>query len=200
MKKSNVAVFVVGILGVFFWPALQAWGEPSFPAPGSKTCVVNNPGKGALAIKGTVAVEVVNGFNAPRSSQDVDFTLRLERSGAQHFFRLHLVTELGAMSNEAIACRMLNPNDTDDLDTENVDPDEYVSRDVSTLVNQILTTFDLPGRRLVITDSSISDAGEPEPIPGTETGFPIPGTYPSQPAYHRGSSLVNIVIYAVPSP
>jgi hypothetical protein len=127
------------------------------------SCQIPNPSAGALAIRGTVAVETQR---SDAVATDVDYTLRLTRSGATAFFRLSLNTLAFGKTNEEMLCLALE------------DPG---------LSAQILAAFNLPpGRRLLITDKSITNAevqGPDQVIPGTGT----PG---------RASTMGDVTIYA----
>jgi hypothetical protein len=127
------------------------------------SCQIPNPSAGALAIRGTVAVETQR---SDAVATDVDYTFRLTRSGATTFFRLSLVALAFGKTNEEILCLALE------------DPGFSA---------QILAAFNLPpGRRLLITDKSITNAevqGPDQVIPGTGT----PG---------RASTMGDVTIYA----
>jgi hypothetical protein len=175
MPRTRSLLSVVGILVATLGLAFAAWaGGPGGGEPAS--CQVLNPGAGAVAIRGTVAVE------AQRSdavATPVDYTLRLARTGATPcgddpagkvcFFRLSLEAIVFGKSNEDVLCLALE------------DPG---------LSAQILAGFNLPPtRRLVITDKSITNAevqGPDQVIPGTGD----PG---------RASTLGDVVIYACTS-
>lgn len=165
LEKLLLQILIIGLL---LGGSINAWAKSS-AAGGVPTCLTSNPGNGALAIRGTINVEVTGGLDNIFGPQDADFTLRLERSGATNFFRLHLSTPIAALSNEEIACRILDNN---------------ANPDVTTFVQQILTAFGIqPTRVFVITDKSISNAealGTDKTIPGTS----------------HASSMVDVTIYA----
>lgn len=138
MRRAEMVLVVVGMVAALCGPAADAWGGGGGPA-GPEFCVVDNPGAGARAIRGTVNVQVRSAdINDGTVPQEVDFTLRLERSGVTRFFRLHLDNQLIlGMTNEQIACVMLsNPS----------------------LVVAILDAFAPGQREIVITDKSITSA------------------------------------------
>jgi len=185
MKPVKQILIIISILGLLFGLTPQVFAGGS-PAPGDECCVVVNPGKGALAMKGTMALVYEAGIDF-----NLDVTLRLERSGAQHFFRLNLLgLDLYGLTNEGIACLILNPNET---------ANSLIQGKVTNFVNEILSAFfngpTAADTRLVITSYSISDCqGVYECI--NTSGEPvfcvIPGTT-------RTSRLGDIVIYAVES-
>lgn len=149
MKRLwKLACIAVGVVGIISSQNKSSWAYMP-PQGGSAQCVVSNPGNGALALRGTVGVVVTNGVFNPYGAQDMDATLRLERSGVQEFFRLHIQTRLSGKSNEEVMCLMLNPDETTNSATNQA---------VTTFVQKVLTKFGLPaGTRLVITSSSIRE-------------------------------------------
>lgn len=166
MTRSFTRWFGIGV-GLFSMvlcgsaqDALAGAGAGSTPS-----CQVNNPGGGSAAMKGTIAIDT----NV--ASSDTDYIIRLTRSGATHFYRLHLVTSLAGLSYEEMVCRALDPGNTTDPVA------------VQALVTQVMTDFGLSKTRLVIQDSSISNA---EPVSANQA---ILGT-------NRAGSLADIVIYA----
>jgi hypothetical protein len=181
MKRHRVLGTLVavglccGLIG-----SARAGGVADFPS-----CLVNRPGHGARALKGTLAVEVIGNVITGDGVHDVDFTLRLERSGQQHFFRLFLddTEDFGFLSDQERVCRILNPADT------TAEPANQAK--VIQFVNQILTAFDIPTDwRLVITKRSIRDTdGGPNRV--------IPGTVPPGEFIGRASGLADVKIYAV---
>jgi hypothetical protein len=126
--------------------AFNAWAGG--PGGGIATCQVMNSSGGAVAIRGTVAVEALGSGGEATA---VDYTFRLTRSGATAFFRLTKNTLVFGKTNEDMLCLALD------------DPN---------LSAQILAAFNLPrGHRLVITDKSITNAevqSLDQVIPGTE--------------------------------
>lgn len=188
MNRTRRLLLAIGIAAVLCGAPPDASGDGGQPAGGEPSCRVDTLGdaalaaSGAIALRGTVAVEVTSNIGLIIGPHDVDFTLRLERGGAQRFFRLHLFTSLGGLSNEEIICRMLNPSDTGDSA-------------VLAFVNQILTAFGLPSdRRLVIRPDSLSDTDAA--AGGTLLGqgqLQIGGTL-------HASAVANVTIYAVNAP
>lgn len=183
MKIIKKVLCSWAFIALIFGLTSQAHGDESGaePAPGVVSCLEKNPGSGALALRGTVAIEVISAFNNGffnLGSKDVNLTLRLERSGVQHFFRLSLFTDIDGLSNEEVACRFLNPSDTN-IGT--------IQAAVAGFVNLILNTFFGPSvttdnSRLVITSGSISE---------TDTGGTrITGS-------RNTSNLAEITIYKV---
>jgi len=125
--------------------AFDAWAGG--PGGGIASCQVPNSGAGALAIRGTVAVETQS---SGAVATDVDYTFRLTRSGATAFIRFTKNALVFGKTNEDVLCLALE------------DP---------VLSAQILGAFNLSaGRHLVITDKSITNAEVQNPdqvIPGT---------------------------------
>lgn len=182
MKTAKLTLVVIGIVGILLGLTPNAWAGGG-PAPGDECCVVVNPGGGALALKGTMALVYDKG-----NYHNVDITLRLERSGDQHFFRLNIQTNLKYLTNEGIACLILNPKETGDPD---------IIPKVENLVNEILSAFfvglDTSNTRLVITRNSISDT---QGVYGCsdDKGEPV---YCVIPGTTRTSTLGDITVYAV---
>lgn len=150
MKSVKLIVLTIGIFVLFvsLTPQVFAGGGPAATDP---CCLTINPGGGALALKGTLALVYYPGdsVNPPY----VDVTLRLERSGNQAFFRLNLpgLSLIGVPDNQVL-CTIFNPYETGDTDRQAL---------LNEFVTQILETF-FTGRtpdntRLVITPSSASD-------------------------------------------
>ena len=180
--KTLLLIIVVGIvLGLV--SQVSAGGSP---APGDECCVVINPGGGADAMKGTMAL-----VYDPDDNYSLEITLRLQRSGEQKFFRLKLTLgfSIEGLSNEAIICLILNPEETNS---------SKIQESVTLFVNQILLAFfgenyTADNTRLVITSDSISNyQGVYECT--HEDGSPV---YCSVPGTTRISTLGDIVIYAV---
>lgn len=180
MKRVKILpALVVGIVWVLCGVTLDAWGEVSGSGAGGDTpCVVKNPSSGALAIRGTVTAEVTAGLGNTFGSQEVDFTLRLERSGVQHFFRSHgTIVQMCVRSKESIACDMLNS--------------PGVSCTGCTLEDDIIAKFGLAqGSTVVITDSSITEI-QTDPAGSV---CPLEAVIPST---ERASNVADIVLYAV---
>jgi|RhiMetdeSRZDD1v2_1073273.scaffolds.fasta_scaffold406781_1 hypothetical protein len=140
-RVISLAVLFVAVSALAF----DAWAGG--PGGGIATCQVTNSSGGALAIRGTVAVETLQSVAV---ATDVDYTFRLTRSGATAFFRFTKNALVFGKTNEDVLCLAL-----DDLG----------------LSAQILAAFNLPpNRRLVITDKSITNAevqSLDQIIPGT---------------------------------
>src|SRR3989454_12709166 len=115
MTRKTILLIAVGSLMVFFGPVLKA---EAGGAGGTPSCLVSNSGSSSLAVRGTIAVDVTSNVGTT-SPQDVDFVVRLTRSGVTNFFRLRLVTNLTGLSNEEVVCRLFNPFDTNDSNTHN---------------------------------------------------------------------------------
>jgi len=190
MKRVKLVVMVVGIVGLLFALTPEVWANGE-PAPGDECCVVINPGGGALALKGTAALEVV-----PLGLADfsLDVLLRLERSGNQHFFRLNLTgVDLTPLTDQGILCLVLNP-----LEFE---PGQNRIK-ITAFVNQILSAFftglSTESTRLVITLSSFSDfqgvfsCDDPNEEGHDRLLCEIPGTIPP-----RIFTMGEITIFAV---
>ena len=145
MKRYKTMVLMAGAFVAFFGLTLQAWGGGT-PAPGlPPSCQVANPGQGAIALRGTAALEVheIDGLS---NAHDVDLTLRLERGGAIASFRSNDPdTNIWGVSNADIACLFLEK---------------------PAFAQSILAAFAPTKTRLVITSKSISNA-EQGLIPGT---------------------------------
>jgi hypothetical protein len=148
-------LIAAGLGGLLFLSDSSAWAKT--PSGGGPSCLINNPSNGAIALRGTVAINSI-----PGSPASVDVLARLERGGALKHFRLHLAQSINGLTNQEVACRIFNPNDTNDPDTVAA---------VGQFVNEILTFFGYSGRSLKITDNSISNAEvdpaiTPTPYPG----------------------------------
>lgn len=168
MQLRNMLATAIGVQLILFGMTGNVWAGS---AGGSVSCLVGKHGPGAVKLRGTIAVDVTSnvGLTAP---QDVDFVVRLERSGLTKFFRLHLLTPLNGLTHEEIACRIFNPGDTNDADTITA---------VTAFVQQILTDFGLTDKTvLVITDKSVANS---ESLAGTVFGS------------HQGS-MADITVYA----
>src|SRR3990172_608309 len=104
MKAIKTLVLVVSFFGITFGP-LEPWAKLSKAE--AISCVAGNAGGGAIALKGTLAMEVTSGLDIPSGNQDVYVTVRLARGGfaPTPFFRLPLVVNaVEANSNEGLAC------------------------------------------------------------------------------------------------
>ena len=172
MKAVKLTLAVVGIVGLLFGlaPGVWAGGAGGVLA----CCVVTNPGGGALAMKGTMAVV----WTPPPVGPNVDVKLRLERGGKFGFFQLNLKANIYGLDNFEFSCVVLNPDEPGNSD-ETKDA-------VTTFVNEILDSF-FPARksllRLVITRSSIT-------FTDGNAGGPIGTT-------GRVAAIGDIIIYAV---
>lgn len=208
MKRIKVAsIMTIGVVGIILCITTQAWSTAGFaPAPGDECCLVQNPGAGALAIKGTVTVTFEKILATPENYYNLDAVLRLERSGDVHFFRLNIPVDQDLemhMNDRAILCLILNP-----LESLNEGVGIVARERVKGFVNGILDTifpgvYGEPGSdllwqnaRLVITASSISNAMGVDQcddlsVPGPDCELcNIPET-------NRYASEGNVTIYAV---
>ena len=165
-RPLAVGAVICAIIGLPAAPAVWAFGGGGIP-----TCLVGNPGGGALAIRGVLAVTVTSmvGTSLP---QDADFVLRLERSGVMRFYRSHQVTPLSGLSAEEVVCRAVDQ-------INNSDPA------VAILVGQILTDFGPGKTRLVITDKSVTNAE------ALTNAVVVPGTIPA-----HAASMADVLLYA----
>ncbi len=109
------------------------------------SCVVNNPGNGAVALKGT-AVLVITSDVIAETKHLADVLFRLNRKDDTHFFRQQLFTPTSFLNYGELICRAINPDDTKDI---------FVQQDVQMFVDRILSAFGLEGKKLVITEHSI---------------------------------------------
>lgn len=201
MKNQKIALTVIGALGLLFILTTGVWagaGQGGFAA----CCVVTNPGGGALALKGTWALELIPSEESPAGAF-IDVKVRLERAGQFAFLDLTLDENLGGfiagLDNDETACLLLNPNSANQYPVEPPDTSETSDR-VIAFVDQILSTF-FPDKgmtavntALVITRGSVTftdgPAGSPvSPYPGVENP-PVPDT-------DRKSSIGDITIYAI---
>jgi len=181
MEKVRKTMFVC-FIGAFVILSGYAWAGVG-PAGTGPCCVIANPGAGALALKGTMALVWDPG------TLNVDITLRLERSGDLRFFRLNVPLNLQGQTDAQIICLILNPCATEDPE---------LREPVTVFVNEILNAF-FPGltacdTKLAITAGSIANAqGNLECLEGnTPENCYIPGT-------HRVSTLGDLTIYVVPT-
>jgi hypothetical protein len=144
--KPYRLVLLVSLFG-FLYGSNDIAFAGSKPASGPPpSCQVLKPAAGAPLIWGTVAVDATSDINS-LGAQNVDFILRLNKGQNQQFFRLHLFTPINGATNEEIACRMVNPDDTTDQATHDA---------VSAFVQNILSTFGLStDKKLVIIKTSV---------------------------------------------
>jgi hypothetical protein len=136
------------ILGSVLAMSINMISEASAGQGGVGACAVNNPGSGAVAIRGVLAVDVT----LPSTN---DYLWRFEKSGVANFYRLTIVRPLQGMSAEEVVCTGINDPLNPNLD-------------VMALERKILDKY-APGKtHLVITDKSVTNA---EPL---DTGVQIP--------------------------
>jgi len=161
-------VWALALIALLAAPAADAWANGA--AGGAGSCLVDNPGGGAVAVRGAASVLVHDAYaiHADGTILEIhfgplatDFTLVLEKGSVAATFRTRLVTPVVGLDNENLACRLLNPADTSQSD---------VVAAVTALVEHIRTTFGLrPGGRFVITPTSISG-------PTPSSAMQVPGT------------------------
>ena len=161
-------VWALALIALLVAPAADAWANGA--AGGAGSCLVDNPGGGAVAVRGAASVLVHDAYVIDTDgniqqinfgSVKTDFTLVLEKGSVAATFRTRLVTPVVGLDNENLACRLLNPEDTSDAG---------VIAAVTALVEHIRTTFGLrPGGRFVITPTSISG-------PTPSSAMQVPGT------------------------
>ena len=177
--KTRRFVAGIAIAALLLLSATAAWAGAG---EGIGCCTVTNPGGGASAIKGTVALHYTMPTGSEAARSDVE--LRLERSSLRGFFTVTLSEKpLAGKSNEEIVCSILNPAEAG-IENESA---------VEDLVDEILEYFfegkglNSTNTRLVITRSSITNTDGPSGTPildgGVRTG--------------RVLALADIVIYAV---
>ncbi len=178
MKKGRLSLVMAGLIGLLCMSTTDVNAAKTSVAGGTPSCLVANPGNGALAIRGTVAVELTSGIDDIYGSQDADFTLRLERSGQQEFFRYHLYIPALRYSNPELLCRLLDSN---------------TNPDVIPFTQSILSAFGFPSTsQFVITNNSIINeeaATTDKTIPGTD--------YNNDGSPDHGSSMADIIIYVI---
>lgn len=202
MKKIILTVLIITMAGFFPGHIPECFAGAS-PAAGDDCCVVENPGNGALALKGTIAIEYTWKTAAGVFVGDLDVLLRLSKGqgGDVKFFRLNLLGEdLEPLYDPSIICLVLNPGESDIAENR---------AKVKELVNEVLKAFfgsdtdlNADNTRLVITYDSISDAqgvfgcDEPEQDPNDQIRdtklCEIPGTEPP-----RIFSMATVTIYVV---
>jgi len=161
-------VWALGLIALLVALPAAAWANGA--AGGAGSCLVDNPGGGAVAVRGAASVLVHDAYVIDSTGNIVDinfgdvttdFTLVLEKGSVAATFRTRLVTPVVGLDNENLACRLLNPEDTSDAG---------VIAAVTALVEHIRTTFGLrPGGRFVITPTSISG-------PTPSSAMQVPGT------------------------
>ncbi len=172
MKLLNLIFGAVSIAAVLYVTTSEVWARGG--GGSSPTCLVDNPGSGAIALRGTVAADVTSGIYD--SVQDIDLTLSLDKGGVMKFFRLHQNLSLVGEDSDTILCRFLDP-------IANPNPD------VQAFVNQILDAFGFARtRQLVITSKSISNADEKN-----NTYFCVDA---ASPCTQHASNIADVTIWA----
>ena len=184
MKGNRLVIMATIVAGFVFGvtPGVWAVGGPAGDTP---CCQVINPGAGAIALKGTLAI-VYDPLNF-----NLDVILRLERSKTIKFFRLNLNgsgANISGKTNEEIACLIFNPHESPVTDIQT-----RVLAFVDSIVREFFAGANPSNTRLVITAGSISNMqGWVEC--SSDGNLPdlclIPGT-------GRVSTMGDIVIYAV---
>jgi hypothetical protein len=184
MKTAKFAVLALCVMGLLIGFCAQALAGAG-PAEGDPPCcLVVNPGTGALSMKGTMAL-----VYTPGQVPNLDVTLRLERSGVQHIFRLNIQgVNLKGMLDEYIVCLILNPRETGSPDVQ-----EKVTFFVNSILSAFFTGLDPSDTKLVITRGSISS---PQGVLACsdENADPV---YCLIPETTRVSSMGDITIHAV---
>ena len=186
MKYFKLTLAMTAVFGLCVGLAPLVWAGGAGGGIQQASCQVENPGGGALMLKGTATV--IN--DASEEVPTAEVTIRLERSGVLRFYRLLLPkNSVADLTNEEIACRFLNPEDTND---------PYTIAAVNAFVDNILSEFfglSSEYYKLVITRKSITNTDGPvgDEIPAWNPDLDPPdfeGTY-------RWSSVSDILIYAV---
>ena len=177
--KTRRLVMGIGISVLLVFSATAALAGAG---EGVGCCTVINPGGGASAIKGTLALHYTMPSSAGGPLADVE--LRLERSSLRGFFTVTLSDKrLDGKNNEEIVCSILNPAEAG-IANESA---------VQDLVDEILEYFfegeglNSTNTRLVITRSSITNTDGPSGTPILDDAVPT----------GRVLALADIVIYAV---
>ena len=179
--KTRRLVAGLAIAALLLLSATAAWAGAG---EGVGCCTVINPGGGASAIKGTLALHYTMPTGIEPARSDVE--LRLERSSLRGFFTISLTNNLAGKNNEEIVCFILNP----------AEPGQNVAdaNAVEALVDEILEYFfegkglDSTNTKLVITRSSITNTDGPSGTDILDGGSSPTG---------RVLALADIVIYAV---
>jgi len=163
--------------------ALMVAAMPSVASAGgpNETACTEKVGAGATTLRGTIAAGVPT---IQPGVQNVDFTLRLERGGAVHFFRANVPIAVFSRPNENVLCDLLGTNS---------------SPAAADLREAILATFGFPlTSRFIVTDKSFSKAE----IQGTAAQWLCDGQFtdPNSPlnptcAAPRGSAMADITIH-----
>lgn len=182
----------------------DAWGQTDGRAgQDQSSCLENNPGKGAITLRGTVAVEMI-GFlvieGEPTTKPIFDVTLRVSKGSVNERFRVSLVANSlqqgpSLISDEEVLCLFL------DKSGPNLVSDSIA--DVQAFDAAILEKFGFDSTwKFIVTSNSLTDA---EPLGVDEDGNPvrsnmlIPGTQMTGAVagQERGSSLADFNFYAV---
>lgn len=166
MRYSRLILGIAGVIAVLSGPALEAQatsvkGDSGLPA----SCEVKNPSGGAIAIRGTIALESALSTGA----KDVDITMRLVRGSEQHFFHFRNLMNIEASDKKEILCQILAV-------------DSFVNG-----ADGILAAFGFQGRVIKITNDSISNF---EPDDSDVTIYNADGT-----ATAVGSTMADITLY-----
>jgi hypothetical protein len=161
MKASKTILIVAVAFAFGFGLAPKTWAGGS--SVGSACTLANNPGPGTVALRGTAAAEAHHVDSTAGVVSDVDLILRLTRSGVTKIFRVHDVTNnFAGATNEDVICTFIS----------------------GSLKSDILVAFSIPSNyNLFLTASSISNATDPDFIPGTSQG--------------RISGIADVTIYAL---
>jgi len=185
MKKVIVSVIALCVMGLLIGLSAQALAGAG-PAEGDPPCCqVINPGTGAVSMKGTMAL-----VYDPTAGPNLDITLRLERSGVQHIFRLNIQgVNLKGWHDEYIVCLTLNPYETGYPEVQ-----ERVATFVNSILSAFFTGLDASNTRLVITRGSIST---PQGVLACSDEEAAPVYCEIPPETGRISSMGDVAIYVV---
>ena len=138
VRMSGIAV--VG--GLTLLLSSVSWaGFGGSPGDASLSCFVDKsiPNKQTVKFKGSMAVDVTGNVGSG-GDQDVDVIVRLqEKNTPVTFFRLHLLTPFALLSNNGRACRVFNPQDTND---------PAVAAAVEAFLQQIRLAYSLPANSI----------------------------------------------------
>ena len=131
MKTCKTIILMAGVFVALFGLTTKvSGGTPA--GGGAASCQVTNPGGGAIALRGTAVVGVLDSLTF--GATDVDLTLRLERGANVQYFRHSRNMPVFDKSDGEVVCDFLGD-----------------------LTGDILTAFGLPlTRGLFITSTSIS--------------------------------------------
>jgi hypothetical protein len=177
MKSIRRAIIVTGILGL----VVNFWLVDSVYAGGGAggingCCIVENPGAGAIALNGTMAVDYM-GSNS-------DVKLRLERGGKIGFFQLNLIGDIDGLDNFEIACLVLNPYEPQPSGIPDINFDAVVL-----LVQDILDTF-FPDSGMTPEDTGLVITRKSISFTDGNSGGPVGQT-------GRSAAMGDITIYVV---